>query len=93
MTGSYSLRAYVFTEEMREVLILVEHLIHDIRVTISPSALSPHNYMFFSHYSTLLKNNDNRKSQNNTTTERLNIYNGYIRGGPIIGISSIRAMV
>mgnify|MGYP001370745065 CR=1 FL=1 len=55
MTGSYSLRAYVFTEEMREVLILVEHLIHDIRVTISPSALSPHNYMFISHYSTLLK--------------------------------------
>ena len=27
----------------REVLILIEHLIHDIRVTISPSALSPHN--------------------------------------------------
>ena len=61
MTGSYSLRAYVFTEEMREVLILVEHLIHDIRVTISPSALSPHNYMFFGriqHYT-----NDNRINQ------------------------------
>jgi len=27
----------------REVVILVEHLIHDIRVTISPSRLSPHN--------------------------------------------------
>ena len=48
MTGSYSLRAYVFTEEMREVLILIEHLVHDIKVTISPSALSPQDYVHWS---------------------------------------------
>ena len=76
-------RAVLQSRSTREVLILIEHLIHDIRVTISPSALSPHNYVLQSlqHFTKMITD----KSQTKPTTERLNI-NQVISTRPHIGV-------